>query len=428
MKTHKEKTSIEILKKQLEVFLKNNVHSEIRKRKKGYCVIKPWNDESLLFRFKPGYESELIIVLNNLILPARFTALYHVDTNTMECIHTILGTDDPEFSRRFKFTLEGKIYSCEFAESSGRLLALSEYFERTRRYTSTEYRNLVEFRDFMEYSAEAKREAFEEEYFQEMKPISFYVRGFKCFDEDEIIDVSKHLNFLMLYYDRNSPFIIIHSIERELPERPKQLELLEPTFPSNIISRRKDQFLLDLAFTGFKVVPRLQFLYYYQILEYSAFYYIDSEIKREILKVISTPDVVSNPDKYIPRIMDKVSESSQLEEAKIDRIVQIACDPNVIWEEVRQNRPYFLNGQEFDGGFAIDPFISEDITSDGFAAMWHPKTMKTLRNIRNALVHGRERRVSLIISPTRENDLKLMPWISIIRRIAEQVIIYSDVL
>ncbi|GAI28193.1 unnamed protein product, partial [marine sediment metagenome] len=37
---------------------------------------------------------------------------------------------------------------------------------------------------------------------------------------------------------------------------------------------------------------------------------------------------------------------------------------------------------------------------------------------------GRESRLGLIISPTENNDLKTSPWIPVIRRIAEQVIVF----
>lgn len=424
-----EENRIATFEKQLEPFFKQNRYSKVQKTKKGYRVINPWNDESLCFVLKPTSAPDLISALNSLILPPRFTALYHLDTNTMEYIYTLLDEDDPCFSRQFEFTLDGKTYRCKFGEASERLLTLSKFFGVVRQQSSTGYRNLQLFRDYVEYAG--KKRASLEDFFVDLKPISFYVSGFKNFDEATITEVSKHLNFFMQYYDRDCPYIVIHSIETEALKTPKQLQFIETTFPKRISTRRQEPFLLDLALVAITstVEPRLQFLYYYQILEYAAFYYVDDDIKRHLLKIINTPDVQSNPDKYIPEILDKVSElyPGPGEEAKLDRIVQVRCTPDIIWKEVQQNRPLFSQKQEFDGGHVMEPLISEDMTIEGFRVAWHPKVIKSLRGIRNALVHGRERRVAQVISPTKQNDLKIRSLIPLIRRIAEQVIIYGSV-
>ena len=171
----------------------------------------------------------------------------------------------------------------------------------------------------------------------------------------------------------------------------------------------------------------MKFIYYYQILEYAAFYYVDDSIRRNLLRIVCTPDILSNPEKYISRILDAVSESRQEIEAKIEKIVYSSCTPDVIWSELQQNIAYFTTRQEFEGGFVLEPFVCEDTTLETFTTMWHPNTAVTLRHIRNALVHGRERRGGPIITPTRDNEVKIRPWLPIIRRVAEQVIIYGKV-
>lgn len=427
MKAPKEKTGITTFEKQLEPFFKLNPYSKIQKSKKGYRVIKPWNDESLCFILKPTSAADLISTLNSLILPPRFTALYHSDSNTMEYIYTLLGKNDPYFSRQFKFSLDSTTYHCKFGEASKRLLILSEVFMIVQQQSSTDYRHLLLLREYVKDAG--KKRASLDDFFTDIKPISFYISGFRNFDEATITEVSKHLNFFMQYYDRDCPYIIIHSIETEALKMPKQLQFIETTFPSRISTRRQEPFLLDLALVAITSTaePRLQFLYYYQILEYAAFYYVDNDIKRHLLKVINTPDIQSNPDKYIPEMLDKVSELYQGEEAKLDRIVQIRCAPDDIWKEIQQNRSFFSQKQEFDGGHVMEPFISEDMTNESFRVAWHPKAIKSLRGIRNALVHGRERRVTQVISPTKQNDLKIASLVPLIRRIAEQIIIYGSV-
>lgn len=144
-----------------------------------------------------------------------------------------------------------------------------------------------------------------------------------------------------------------------------------------------------------------------------------------MLRILSTPDIHADPDKYIPGLLDTAVQSRQADEAKLNKVVETRCSPETVWKELQQNLSFFTKKQEFDGGFVIEPFISEDMTLESFSSMWIPKTPDTLRKIRNALVHGRESRLGGTIAPTRDNDLKIDPWVSVIQRIAEQVIIFG---
>jgi hypothetical protein len=107
-------------------------------------------------------------------------------------------------------------------------------------------------------------------------------------------------------------------------------------------------------------------------------------------------------------------------------VVKAICSPEAVWREIEQNMAYFTTKHEFDGGFVLDPFIPENSSKEGFCGMWHPKTINALRHIRNALVHGREKKFINVIAPTRRNDLLIRPWSSIVRCIAEQVIIFGS--
>lgn len=417
------KNKIAAFKKQLAPFLNQNPYSKIQKKGKFYYVTNPWNDESISFLLEDNSQSDLIAALNNLILSPSFTALYHLDSNTMEYIYTLLDKNNPLLSRQFEFTVDDKTYYCRFEDASERLLLLSKLF-RAKEESGTNYRNLISLSIYMNPKFRESLKS-QEDFFLERKPASFFVRRFEKFEDDKIVEISKYLNFFILYYDRESPYIIIHPTKSDKPEPTKPLRFVETDFPQKISTSYKDPFLLDLALAANEVPIRLKFLYYYQILEYAAFYYLDSDIKRRMLQIIHTPDIHANPDKYIPRILDTVADMHQSDEAKLNKIVETGCPPDIIWKELRQNLPYFSERQEFKGGFVIEPFISEDMTLESFAAMWIPKTPDTLRKIRNALVHGRESRHGLFIAPTRDNNLKISPWIPVIRRIAEQIIIFG---
>ena len=412
--------AIETLKRRLAKFFEYNTHAEIGKRGKYFYVLRPWNDDSVAFVLRP--ESESIQTLNSLILPPRFTAIYHRDSKTMEYIYTVLENDDPCCKRKFKFVLSGKSYLCRFGEASKELLILSKQFRRTGKQTSTDHRNLFLLREYVQFQSR-KRGTFEESPV-EMEPISFYVSGFRKFEEDEIIEVSKHLNFYMEYYDRESPHIVIHSPETETFT---QARLPETVFPETITAKRQDPFLLDLVLTAnITTTARLKFIYYYQILEYSAFYYIDLKTRFELLRIINSPDIQANADLYIPRILETINIlAHQEEEAKIENLVKSVCSPEAVWREIEPNKSYFTISHKFDGGFVLEPLISENLAKEEFCGMWHPKTINILRHIRNALVHGREKKFISVIAPTRHNDELLRPWSSLAQCIAEQTILFG---
>ena len=332
----------------------------------------------------------------------------------MEYIYTRLKVDDPILSRQFIFNLDDKQYLCRFDRASERLMTLVHLYARARD-SRTDFRNLI-------YLEEDSIE--EEPTSSGMIPVSFYVSGFQKYGESEILEASEYLNFFMQYYDRDSPIILIHSFA-ELSKEFPSLECIEGGFPNTISTRRKDPFLMDLILAVPRVGSRLQFIYCYQLLEYAAFYYVDDEVKRELTQIISAPDIHSNPEKYVARVLETTSDIRLDDEAKVNRLIKTTCKPEVIYKEIEQNKTYFSHKQEFEGGFTIEPFISEDTTLETFSAMWHPKTADTMRFIRNALVHGREKRFGKVISPTPKNDILTRPWCCIARRIAEQVVLFG---
>ena len=340
----------------------------------------------------------------------------------MEFIYDLLDQDEPCLSRRFEFTLDGKSYICQFGEASDRLLILARSFVHVKE-SSTNYRNLVLFREYANYIA--KKRSSSGDVLIDLKPVSFYVSGFLDLEESRPEELSKHLNFFMQYYDRDSPYIIIHPPTAEPLESPKQLQFIETSFPDKISTRLQDPFLLDLAMVASTVHRRLQFVYYYQILEYAAFYYVEDEVRRNLRHVLSTPDIQSNLDRHISRILDIVPAMRQDDDARISKTIENTCQCETIWKELQQNMPYFTKTQEFDGGFVLEPFVSEETTLESFRPMCYSKLPQTLRIIRNALVHGREKRFGRVIHPTPRNDQLLTPWITIARRVAEQVIIFG---
>lgn len=430
MKASEGNDKIATLEKKFSPFLSRNRNAKVEKREELYYITNAWNTGSISFILEPDSESDLITALNNLILPPRFTAIYHLDTNTMEYIFTLLNINSPYLSRQFDFSMEGKTYHCGFNDASARLLLLGKLFRPIEGIRGIgEDRNLMLLNVYTNPNI-LKTMGLEEAFLRDVKPVSFFVGEFEAFDEEKIVEISKHLNFFMQYYDRKASYILIHSPESGELETEKQLRFVEADFPRKIRTKRKNPFLLDLALAANEADTRLKFIYYYQILEYAAFYYIEDNIKKDLLKIINTPDIFSNPDKYIPKILDAVGEKKQDDVLilKIEKIIKANCAPDIIWKEIENNIPYFSNKQEFEGGFVIEPIINKDTTLESFSEGWS-RTATTLRvtlcSIRNALVHAREKTLGVVISPTLDNNRKIRPWLSVIRRIAEQVLIFG---
>jgi hypothetical protein len=412
-------------REKLTVFLNRNPDAKIEKQDDVYYVMNVWNADSISFIIEHQTQSELISALNNLIFPPRFTGIFHVDTNTMEYIYTLLDNNNPYLSRQFEFTIEGKTYHCGFNDASPRLLLLGKLFRPIGGIKGVgEDRNLM-LLNMYTHPEILTTLGLENTFPSNVKPVSFFVNDFEGYDEEAIVEVSKYLNFFMRYYDRKTSYILIRPPLSNEREPMGQLQFIETEFPTRISTKRKDSFLIDLALAAQDTNARLAFLYYYQILEYAAFYYMDNDIQRKLLQILNSPDLAAFPNKYITKILDMISEIRQTDDAKLNKVVETCCDPSIVWKELQQNPSYFTKKIEFDGGFVIEAFISQDTTKESFSTMWIPKMPDTLRKIRNALVHSRESRLGLFIAPTRNNEIKIFPWLNLVRRIAEQTLIYK---
>lgn len=420
----KGKSSKAIMEKKLKKFLSNNPETKIKKIKDKWAVLNPWGDDTILFLLDHENKNKVIKALNILRMPPCFTAIYHLDTNEIEFIFTLVDSKSEIVNRSFVFNYKGNNYYCSFDHASKRTLILARYFFPTGPESETLYRNLWNLKRFSDPTLRKKLEE-EQRIFSGKKPISFFIKGFKKYDQGLLIELTSNLNFYMQYYDRKSPIIILNDPSCDDKKAIAELQYIENDFPTKISSGKKDPILLELYIAARNAHVRLKYLYYYQILEYAAFYYIDAEINKELKKIIMSPDIQGKPDKYLINIMDIFTRMRQSDEAKLNKVVQEYSSSNIIWREIEKNKKYFSSAHSFEGGFEIPEFISDNTTEESFNCMWIPKTPDALRKIRNALVHGRERRQDKVILPSQGNDILLRPWVVIARRIAEQIIIYS---
>ena len=265
------------IKELLSPFLKNNPTAKLINDEGCFLIIDPWNDDTLGIEVSLN-DSSLIESLNNLLLPPPLSAIFHTDTSTFEFIFTVTSGDNPLWCRNFEFLYLGCNCRCFYGESSDRLLQIARGTQFMRSKSLTEHRNLQLFRD---YCNQSQLPSYLVQYFEGKKPISFYIGPVVVENTDQVLELARHINFYMFFFDRKTPQIVIHSPKDtvDLSEH-----YFSSPFPEKILGTQIDTYMLDLWSGAQNASGRLAFLYYYQILEYAAFYYIDEQVRHKIGK------------------------------------------------------------------------------------------------------------------------------------------------
>lgn len=74
-------------------FLRNNPYSSLEPRDGDkFAVVNSWDDKSIVLVFPLANLPQTASCLNALVLPVRFSAIYHGDTKQMEFIYSTLRT------------------------------------------------------------------------------------------------------------------------------------------------------------------------------------------------------------------------------------------------------------------------------------------------------------------------------------------------
>src|ERR1700704_1199310 len=81
--------------------------------------------------------------------------------------------------------------------------------------------------------------------------------------------------------------------------------------PDVITGIEIDPFLLDLSLTAREGTNRLKFLYYYQILEYAAFYWTEESVQAGVKRILMNPDLHARIDYYVPRLIETLVPTRQ---------------------------------------------------------------------------------------------------------------------
>jgi len=248
------------------------------------------------------------------------------------------------------------------------------------------------------------------------------VKANKPLNEIDLERASKHINFLISYYDRECPLISIQKrSEKKQPEAIEPIRYIDNKFPSKTYVNEIDDVILRLLEVGKTNNPRFSFLYYYQVLEYAAHNYIDEKCKSKIKNILKDPTIISCEERAFENLFEALTDRNLDETHKMKKVLEEYCDPDPIWKEIENNREFFEKEQVFEGGVIIKPLIHKDATKESWPGMWMPKLHDQLSKIRNTIVHAKERREPKAILPTKENNIILKNYCPIVERIAQQI-------
>lgn len=408
----------------LPEFQKNSPQCKFTVDRGKFIIESAWavDDVSFVFDLK---DTDLLRDINSVVFNPRFDAIFHVDVNEVEFFFAYLDPkEEPTRSyvdRRFTFAFLGDTLECCFREPSSRLFALAQ---RMRRLPSTATPIAPQLRAFKDAQQQDRLPEQARVFFARHVPRSFFVKMPKPVLSYDWEQLARHINFHVSYYDRKSPLIVVRCEDK--PEKTTTCparRCITGSFPTAMAAHELDDFILQLIEVAAGTSPRFAFIYYYQVIEYAGFYFVDAEARKRIRQLVTDPTMVMCPEDKISELFTVVADLRHNEDVKMCSVINEYCDPSVVWEEIENDRVFFSSPIVFDGGLQVPPLIAADMSVDTWKTMWMPKTFHQFTTVRNHLVHGRERRQSSMILPTPDNARLIERYLPVIRRIAEQIAI-----
>ncbi len=415
----------------LEEFLKANPLSNVDVRElpsadgsveEIVSVNKPWGDATLIIKMPRDTVSydALKDVLNCIVLPKRYSAIIHRDTNVLEVIWTAYKRSkvaQEVEGRKFEFVFNGRGHECRFDKASDRLLLLARHCIPISSPGPSEHRNIISLHLF---ASGADHPNFGD-------PVSFFV-NIHDLDEAQQLDLVKNLNAYMVYYDRQTPRILTHDdVEGGVTyQRPRYMC---GKFPDKIMARPLESNVLAFwAEASTTVSPVMRFLLCHRILEYTAFNFVESETRAKIRRIIAAPDIHEKIDRVAGDVAELVGIFKETHEiTRMANMVGATLDLDRVWNYIESQKDFFSKECGFEGGFCVKAIISEKENSENWKRNAVNTTLKALRDIRNALSHGQDGSTRGTIQPSRANHLLLRPWVNVIEMVAGDAILYKDV-
>lgn len=395
-------------------FITNNNYIKANNDEDKLIIYNCWND----FSFYLEYSNEdNLDFLKNILLPCDLFAIFHKDNNLYEFIFLPV-TEKYELDIQYIFC--GNSYRLYYDRPT-------ESFEKIATHAKLADNADINERSYglLRYSRYYRHRPDNEQ--EQIIPTNFFIEGdFSNIPYEKHIELFRHVNFMLSYYDRNSPFILLfNNDEYSICDIKIPCKSNSEGFPSIINSNAYNSTLLELMEAAKNTNSyRLKYIFYFQVLEYCSYYYIENNLKRQITNIIKSPDII-NSNKYSNRIIEIFSDyfKSNKDEKRMERLLSDLCSFEDIKDEIKTNSRFFIEDINFDGGFSVKGMFKDESEIDNASQIIIPTIRKNIESIRNVLVHARESRENSEIKPTQKNIELLKPYLYLLRRIAETVII-----
>ena len=399
-------------------FKKNNPAIEIVKETDHVNILNMWNDDTFMCRFD---KNEDLSSFENILLPEQFSAIQHLKENKFEFIYGPIQDSEAVIGRKFEITYNSETFNAYFDTPSDILKKIAVGFREVKEASETRYRNLRLFRSFYKSDKKPTEEAF----FSKRVPISFYLEG----NLDQIVnyeEFTKTINFYMRFYDRKSPTILTHLPIHDQEKYEEFCHFKSTGFPEHINTVNIEPVLLNLFQIALETANiRMKYIFYYQVLEYCSYYYLNEGLKRSLNNIVKNPDIINNSNEYSKILVEEFKNyfKTNDDRQKLEKLVCDYCSYSDIKNEVLANHEYFSKDLEFDGGFIINAIINNEKEAKNPPKDILKSMIDRIDKIRNVLVHIRESRENKVILPTEKNNKLLIPYLFLIRRIAESIAI-----
>ena len=263
-----------------------------------------WGDSSFAFHFDDDTKFD---VLENVYFPDNLYAIYHSDKLKYEFIFQPILSNSVLIGRSFDFIYKGNVFKASYGDPTSEFKLLADAFVDNL-LEMDDNRSCRNFKYFVDYYQSVKNQILNTEY-STIVPINFFIQGpFNMLEESELFVFFKHVNFYMAFFDRKSPWIFIdnHSKNHETYKVPCLFNI-NKEFPSQINATPINSDLLDLfSIARSAYTPRLQYLFYFQVLEFAAYYFIEHEFTNKIKGIIKNPDLLLQIDKYSKELIDEL--------------------------------------------------------------------------------------------------------------------------
>ena len=117
---------------------------------------------------------------------------------------------------------------------------------------------------------------------------------------------------------------------------------------------------------------------------------INKEARATIRRLLVQPNVLDDVPTLTEQLVLAAQSTKQEDEQRIRLLFDDTVDRNQLWREIEKNLTLFNKETKFEGGFTLEPLINGGQKAENFDL---GKFAKHIKDIRNALSHGRDIRI-----------------------------------